>query len=243
MFFVIPLFLLCAVVFTLYLVGMTVRDARRVVEEKEKAEEKKKDIAAIQQKFANQNIVSVGVTGCCGCEGDCDCEEDRDEDVFESDLYADPELRRQVVWEKNQSTWTNWIKVKEELERTYTDVSEEMMTEMIDRWNIWSWGYTLWNCWEWNMKADSNDAISVQLFLPSTLQLLVYKRISQVFNLGFKISLHITKHDISQWKLPSYSFCPTPRSNSGAELAGSLLKVHHITCARGRALSWCICLF
>lgn len=97
MFFVIPLFLLCAVVFTLYLVGMTVRDARRVVEEKEKAEEKKKDIAAIQQKFANQNIVSVGVTGCCGCEGDCDCEEDRDEDVFESDLYADPELRRQVV--------------------------------------------------------------------------------------------------------------------------------------------------
>ena len=28
---------------------------------------------------------------------DCDCEEDRDEDVFESDLYADPELRRQVV--------------------------------------------------------------------------------------------------------------------------------------------------
>ena len=97
MFFVIPLFLLCAVVFTLYLVGMTVRDARRVVEEKEKAEEKKKDIAAIQQKFANQNIVSVGVTGCCGCEGECDCEEDRDEDVFESDLYADPELRRQVV--------------------------------------------------------------------------------------------------------------------------------------------------
>ena len=97
MFFVIPLFLLCAVVFTLYLVGMTVRDARRVVEEKEKAEEKKKDIAAIQQKFANQNIVSVGVTGCCGCEGDCDCEEDPDEDVFVPDVYADPELRRQVV--------------------------------------------------------------------------------------------------------------------------------------------------
>ena len=95
MFFVIPLFLLCAVVFTLYLVGITVRDARRIVEKRERKEEKEKDIAAIQ--FANQNIVSVGVTGCCGCEGDCDCEEDRDEDVFESDLYADPELRRQVV--------------------------------------------------------------------------------------------------------------------------------------------------
>ena len=95
MFFVIPLFLLCAVVLTLYLVGITVRDARRIVEEREKKKEKEKDIAAIQ--FANQNIVSVGVTGCCGCEGFCDCEEDPDEDVFVPDLYADPELRRQVV--------------------------------------------------------------------------------------------------------------------------------------------------
>ena len=97
MLFVIPLFLLCAVLFTLYLVGITMRDARRVVEEKERAEEKKKDIVAIQQKFANQNTVSVGVTGCCGCEGNCDCEEDPDEDVFVPDVHADPELRRQVV--------------------------------------------------------------------------------------------------------------------------------------------------
>jgi len=162
MFFVIPLFLLCAVVLTLYLVGITVRDAQRIVEDRERKKEKEKDIAAIQ--FANQNIVSVGVTGCCGCEGTCDCEEDSDEDVFESDLYADPELRRQV---------------KEELERKYTDVSEEMMTEMIDR---------------------------------------------QIAMMQFPSNSSSRRPSNCSSTRGSLSFCPTPRSNSDAELAGSLMK-------------------
>ena len=97
MFFIFPLFLLCAILFTFYLVAITVRDARRVAERE--PTEAEIDIIALRRKFAKENIVSV--TGCCGCEGMCECEDDADgeddeDEVFAPDLVEDPELRRQV---------------------------------------------------------------------------------------------------------------------------------------------------
>ena len=103
MFFIFPLFLLCAILFTLYLVAITVRDARRVAERE--PTEPEKDRIALRRKFAKENIVSV--TGCCGCEGMCQCEEDADEEedeVFAPDLAEDPELRRQVKHKERKGT-------------------------------------------------------------------------------------------------------------------------------------------
>ena len=82
MFFIFPLFLICAVVFTVYLVAITVRDARRVAGRD--PSEPEKDINALRRK-------------CCGCEDlfDCECAI-----VVPPDLYADPELRRQVIVKK-----------------------------------------------------------------------------------------------------------------------------------------------
>ena len=88
MFFVIPLFLLCAVLFTLYLVGITVRDARRKVESIANASERKKDEIAL--KSARPNFVSV--TSCSDCEADkCNC---NSAEPIVTDLT---ELRREVT--------------------------------------------------------------------------------------------------------------------------------------------------
>ena len=95
MFFIFPLFLICAVVFTVYLVAITVRDARRVAGRD--PSEPEKDIIALRRKFAKQNFVSV--TKCCGCDGlfDCECAM-----PVPPDLYEDPELRRQVNEKKKR---------------------------------------------------------------------------------------------------------------------------------------------
>ena len=84
--------LLYTVVFTVYLVVITVRDARRIASR----EEEKNEII----------FNPVSVTSCCGCEVTdvfCDCEENEngEEETPGTDLVEDTELWHQV-WRKRK---------------------------------------------------------------------------------------------------------------------------------------------
>ena len=87
--------LLYTVVFTVYLVVITVRDARRIASKDLTEEEKNKII-----------FNPVSVTSCCGCEVTdvfCDCEENEngEEETPGTDLVGDTELWHQV-WRKRK---------------------------------------------------------------------------------------------------------------------------------------------
>ena len=96
MLFILSLFLLCGIVFTLFLVAITVRDARRIAGRE--LTEKEKDRIALE--FARPEFASA-VTSCCDCEaGGCNCDgADGKEEPSMTDLTELLELRRQVKQE------------------------------------------------------------------------------------------------------------------------------------------------
>ena len=91
LFLILSLFLICAIAFTVYLVAITVRDARRKAEKQ--LSERKKDriaLAAARPEF-------IVTPSCCDCDADrCDCDRTNGEEEPTVTDFNEEELRIQV---------------------------------------------------------------------------------------------------------------------------------------------------